>query len=244
MTVDEDKGKSKILFSYQLSADCALYIRDEIYAVADAFSVQSEVHLQRKSGGSRYLTETVKRVERIEGVVALSPTLDGEFSLLSAVLPRAEISCRKTEKGMELEGVVLAEVLFLGADGSHRSANLSLPFLIPLEMNGDFAEVDCAVCALTLRRKKNGETEAEGSLKISARGYEEKTWCYVSEITEGAPLEKSDGAFSVFMPRAGEDLWQVAKRLGCAPEEVQKHNPELKFPIGEGARIFVYRQIR
>jgi hypothetical protein len=38
-------------------------------------------------------------------------------------------------------------------------------------------------------------------------------------------------------------LWQVAKRLACDPDELQKSNPELTFPVKEGERIFVYRQI-
>lgn len=244
VTVDEEKGKSKILFSYALLADCHLHIRDEIYAVSDAFSTEKEIFLKKAKGDSRYLIGTAKCVERVEGIVAINPQPEGEVSLQSAVLPRAEIVCRKTETGMEAEGAVLAEVLFLGADGSRRSANLTLPFLFPIDVSGEVAEADCVVCGLNLRRKKNGETEAEATLKISLRGYEQKTWEYIFETVEGETLEKSDGAFSVFMPRAGEDLWQVAKRLGCSPEEVQKHNPELKFPLAEGARIFVYRQIK
>lgn len=244
VTVDEEKGKSKILFSYGISADCHLYIRDEIYGGTDAFCADTEVLLKKENGRGRCLTSLAKCVERVEGVVAISPQMDGDATLQSAVLPRAEITCRKTERGMEAEGAVLAEVLFLGADGSRRSANLSLPFLFPIEINGDYAEADGVVCGLNLRRKKNGETEAEATLKLCVRGYEEKGWEYLSEVVEGAPLEKSDGAFSVFMTKSGENLWQVAKRLGCSPEEVQKHNPELTFPLKAGQRIFVYRQIK
>lgn len=244
VTVDEEKGKSKILFAYVLSADCHLHIRDEIFGVADAFSKDVEIGLKKGKGDSRYLTNTVKHTERIEGAVALNPQPDTEAALQSAVLPRAEIVCKKTDRGMEVEGAVLAEVLFLGADGSRRSANLSLPFLFPIDVQGEEAEADCVVCGLNLRRKKNGETEAEATLKLSVRGYERKSWEYVSEAVVGEVLEKSESAFSVFMPRAGEDLWQVAKRLGCTPEEVQKHNPDLKFPLAEGERIYVYRQIR
>ena len=55
---------------------------------------------------------------------------------------------------------------------------------------------------------------------------------------------QNESAFSVFIPHAGEGLWQVAKRLKCPPEDLQKSNPDLKFPIEEGKRIFVYRQIK
>lgn len=100
------------------------------------------------------------------------------------------------------------------------------------------------VCGLNIRRKKSGETEAEGTLKLSFRAYESREWSYLSEATVGEEYPENDSGFSVFMTEAGEDLWQVAKRLNCAPEDLKKSNPDLEFPLKEGERIYVYRQIR
>jgi hypothetical protein len=185
-----------------------------------------------------------KATERVSGEAIISPEVDVEFTLQAAVLPRAEIVCRKGEYGIEAEGAVIAEVLFCGTDGAHRSATLSLPFVFPLDVAGDFVEVDCAVCGLNIRRKKNGETEAEATLRLSIRTYEEKEWEYICEAEEGEGYGDADCAFSVFMTSAGEDLWQVSKRLACAPEDLQKSNPELHFPLKEGERIYVYRQLK
>ena len=145
---------------------------------------------------------------------------------------------------MEAEGVILAEVLLCNGEGAHRSATLSLPFLFPIQTQGDVVEADCVVCGLNVRRKKGGETEAEATLKISLRYYEEREWEYLSQAEEGEKYEGNDSAFSVFIPHEGEALWQVAKRLKCAPEDLQKSNPDLKFPVENGKRIFVYRQIK
>ena len=81
-------------------------------------------------------------------------------------------------------------------------------------------------------------------MKLCFRVFEEKSWEYVCEAVVGEEYPQEDSAFSVFLPRAGEGLWQVAKRLNCDPEELQKSNPELEFPLKEGGRIFVYRQIK
>ena len=199
--------------------------------------------LEKQKDGGRYLTKHVKCTERVSGAALLSPAVEGEFSLQAAVLPRAEIVCKKTERGMEAEGAVLAEVLLVGADGAHRSASLSLPFVFPVDVEGEYAEVDCIVCGLNVRRKKSGETEAEATLKLCICVYGQRTWEYVCEVQEGDTYPVEESAFSVFIPRAGEDLWQVAKRLACDPEELQKSNAELEFPLKGGERIFVYRQI-
>lgn len=241
---DEERGKSKMLFSYTLCADCCLYIKDELSSVSDAFCEKQEIGLKKKNDGGRYLTKRFRCTERVSGNASLSPVLDGEFFLQACILPRAELVCRKTENGMEAEGIVTAKVLLKSADGAYRSAELSLPVLFPLDTDGELAEAECLVCGLNLRRKKNGETEAEATLKMSVNVYEQKKWEYVSGVEEGEEVGESDCAFSVFLPKEGENIWQVAKRLRCHPDELQKSNPDLQFPVKTGQRLYVYRQIK
>ncbi len=241
---DEEKGKSHMVLSYGLSADCFLYVKDEIPAVSDAFCLQAETKISKANEGGRYLANLLRCTERVSGVASLSPAMEGEISLQAAVLPRAEITCRKGENGMEAEGVVLAEVLLKGADGVHRAATLSLPVLFPIDAEGKTVEADCLVCGLNVRRKKSGETEAEATLKLAVRAYEEGEWSYIGKIEEGEEYKEEESAFSVFLPKEGEGLWELSKRLRCTPEELQKSNPSLEFPLKSGERIFVYRQIK
>jgi len=242
-STDEEKGRSKLVPSYTHFATCFLHIEEEIAVVTDAFSTCVETELKRANDGGRSLTKQIKCSERVNGAALFSPTVEGEYSLQAAVLPRMEIALKKAENGMEAEGVVLADVIFVGADGSHRSSTLSLPFVFPVDVAGDYAEVEGIVCGLNVRRKKNGETEAEATLKLCVRAYEERKWEYVCEVAEGEAYPVEESAFSVFIPRAGEDLWQTAKRLACDPEELKKSNGHLEFPLKGGERIYVYRQI-
>lgn len=243
--VDEEKGKSKIVFSYALSADCFLYASDELVVATDAFSTEAKLHLKKANDGGRYLTSLVKCTERVSGVAALSPEVESDYALAAAVLPRAEITCRKTENGkFDAEGILTAEVLLKSADGGHRSCTLSLPFAFPIDVRAESVEADCIVCGLNVRRNRGGETEAEATLKICLRSYQNGEWAYVLEAAEGEPIEKSQAAISVFALRAGEELWEAAKRLSREPEELQRSNPELTFPVKDGERIFVYRQIK
>ena len=243
-SVDEEKGKCKMVLTYALSADCFLYIKEELCTVFDAFSPKQEILLKTQKDGGRYLTNTIKCTERIGGFAALSPILDGEFSLQAALLPRVEISCRKTENGFDAEGVMFAEVLFCSADGAHKSATLSLPFVFPLNIDGEYAEADGLVCGLNIRRQKNGETDAEATLKLTVRTYQEGEWSYICEATEGEEYAAETSAFSVYIPKAGEELWSLAKRLRCSPESLKEGNPHLQFPLRGDERIFVYRQIK
>ena len=64
----------------------------------------------------------------------------------------------------------------------------------------------------------------------------------VCAAEEGEPLLECDAAVSVYIPRAGDGLWELSKRLKKPPEEVLKSNPELEFPIREGERVVIYRK--
>lgn len=243
MQLDEEKEVGKAVFSYCLAAECVLSVKEDVERVADAFSSRQQVRLERKKDGGRYLMKQEKGVERIGGNALLSPAVDGEYTLCAAVLPRAEMLCRKGERGWEAEGAILAEVILKNTDGTRRSATLSLPFLFPIDAEGDEVEADCLVCGLNIRRKKTGETEAEATLKYGFRAYQNREWEYVSEAEAGEEYPDADSAFSVFMTKAGEELWEVSKRLGCSPEDLKKSNPNLDFPLKDGERIFVYRQL-
>ncbi len=242
--VDEEKGKSKILFSYLLAADCFLSQKEEITVAKDAFSPVVQVQLREEKGEGRYLTSTVKCTERIDGVAALSSLPEGEYALEAAMTPTAEITCKRTDGGVEAEGAVLAQVLMRGADGSRKCCTLSLPFLFPVEIAGEYFEVDAIVCGLNVRRKNGGETQAEATVKACVKGYTGSSWAYIADLAEGEAIAEKDSAVSIFVPRAGETLWEVAKRLGRTPTDLQQSNPDLVFPVQEGERIFVYRQLR
>jgi hypothetical protein len=241
--VDEEKNKSKILFAYALSADCFLYTEETLEVVTDAFSDQAHITLKRANDGGMYLTNAIKCVERVGGVASVSPALDGEYTLRAALLPRIDATCRKGDKGWEMEGAVQAELVLRSADGGNRTCTLSLPFVFPLHIDGDEVNADGAVCGLKVRRQKNGETEVEATVQMQVRAYERREWEYIRETAEGEVYERESAAISVYALREGEGLWEVAKRLRRNPDELLKSNPTWEFPVKAGERIFVYRKI-
>jgi hypothetical protein len=210
--------------------------------VDDVFSPAAHLVCTQENGGGMYLTKLTTCTQRLGGTAHVTGTLDEGYALQAAVLPRAEIACKKTGNTWEAEGVVLAELILKDGENGYKSTPISLPFVFPVNVDGEKVDVDCIVCGLNVRKTSVG-MEAEATVKVSLCVYDKREWHYVSEVKEGEKRAVSNAAMSVFLPRAGEDLWQVAKRLACDPDELQKSNPELTFPVKEGERIFVYRQI-
>ena len=242
--VDEEKGKSSVRFTYALSADCYLHAKDSVTLTCDAFSPVAELAVEKVNDGGRYLTNSTKFTERVSGVCSVLAETDGEYVLVGALLPRGEMVCKKGENGFEAEGAVLAQLLFKGADGSYKTGAMTLPFVFPLEVSGDSAEADVLVCGLNVRRRKDGQTEAEATLKVCLQSYTQTQWSFVQAVEEGNARQEKDAAVSMYALYAGETLWDAAKRLQCDPDELMKNNPHLQFPVKDGENIFIYRQIK
>jgi len=238
---NEEKEKTTITASFALSVDACLYEEATIDAIEDAFSPDCALKLKNVTVESTGAGNLLRFNERISGKAAISSPVDFTDTFQAVTLQRAEANCVKTEGGCAVEGVAIATLLVLGSDGSHRGVEISLPFSIPVQAEAN-CRVSVLVCGMNARQKQEGEIEAEATVKLCL--YEEKkiSCTAIAAAEEGDPIERSDSAISVYIPRAGEGLWELSKQLGKSPDEVTASNPELEFPIKEGQRVVVYRK--
>ena len=95
---------------------------------------------------------------------------------------------------------------------------------------------------MSARQKEEGTIDAEATLKFTFTERLQARARLVASAEEGEPVPEKDCAISVYVPRAGDGLWELAKRLNKSPEEVVESNPDLEFPIREGQRVVIYRK--
>ena len=190
-----------------------------------------------------YTAETLRFTEKVSGAASLSAPIDYSATLQALVLQRAEADCRTGREGEELQGVVSATLLLVESDGSHRAAEVQLPFALPLQNapQGE-KEVSVLVCGMSVRQKREGEAEVEATLKFAVECLAVRTVRFISALEAGEEIKASDSAFSVFLPREGDGLWEIAKTLHKPPEEVTADNPSMTFPVRRGERIIIYRR--
>lgn len=236
---DEEQGKCKIAAELTLSAEGCVYEETQIDGVSDAFSTTHDVVLSYAKADCSGVGEAFKMTERISGKAALSSTVDFSDVFQAVTLQRAEANL-VAEEG-RLEGVAMATLLVLGTDGTHRGIELSLPFSLAVQAEGG-CTVSVLACGMSVRQRQEGEVEAEVTLKILL--LPQKTWSIspVCVVEEREPLVLSDSAVSVYIPRAGDGLWELSKSLKKPPEEVAASNPDIEFPIKKGQRVIIYRK--
>ena len=237
---DEEKGKCRVRATLVLRASGVICEEVAVDGVTDAFSRTNRVRLSYSESGSEGAGETTQLTERVSGRAALSSGLDFSDTLQAVTLQRAEANLVRGENGMRAEGVALATLLVRAADGSRRGIEMSLPFSVPVQAEN--ADVDVIACGMSARQKEEGTIDAEATLKFTFTERLQARARLVSSAEEGEPVPEKDCAISVYVPRAGDGLWELAKRLNKSPEEVVESNPDLEFPIREGQRVVIYRK--
>ena len=237
---DEEKGKCRIVAEFILNVEGCVYEETVIDGITDAFSTTNLIMLDYGEVACVGAGERYHSTERISGKAALSGTIDFSDVLQAVILQRAEANLTGGENTCA-EGVAAATLMVLSADGTRRGIEMSLPFSVPVTADSD-CTVSVMACGMSARQRQEGEIDVEATLKITVSGKKKLSFKQVTGVTEGAAIEESDCAVSVFIPRAGDGLWELSKSLKKPPEEVSLSNPDIEFPIKEGQRVIVYRK--
>lgn len=235
--VNEERGKCDVNFSATLAFFGHFFEEEEATVVVDAFSKQKQLQLNFAEEQTVTDVDTKVYSERVSSPCASKAKLDYTCAFLAAALPNVEYT--KTPTG--IDGSVSATLIY-EQGGEVRSTEVNMPFSVSLTGLGESCRnISVAVCGMSVRQRAEGECEAEAVLKIAAADGESLAARYVVEITEGDDKKVDDCAISVYLPAAGDGLWETAKRLSEDPESIKSSNPELSFPLSGKERILIYR---
>lgn len=235
--VNEDRGKCDVNFNATLNFTGTFFEEEEVSFISDAFSPENQLTLNFNEEQCHVCTDVKVYSERVSGLCASKAKLDYTCAFLAAALPRADYT--RTQSGVD--GSVTA-TLFFEQGGEVRTTEVNLPFSVNLSgLNSSEGELTVAVLGMSMRQRAEGECEAEAVLKIAVTDGQSHCVRYLTDAVEGENKAVNNSAISVYIPAAGDGLWETAKKLGCTPESIQQTNPELSFPLSGKERILIFR---
>ena len=243
---DEEKNRCRILAQINLEIAGKVCRSEELVMPQDAFCIGRSCELDHDSATFEEPVCAFTATERVIGTAALDGSVDRNCSMQAAALCGAEVAATVADGEIEAEGVLNAVVFFKDGEGAPKTVNISLPFAFPVRSDrarkGMRAEVSAIACGVSARQRQEGELEAEGSLKLYVTLFASEKNSFISELHAGEECHEEGGAVGVYFPAAGDTLWDTAKKLGKPTEEVQRCNPDLKYPLTGTERIVVWRQ--
>ena len=242
---EEEKARCRIAARLVLHVGGRVYGGEQVLLPADAFCPGHACVPRREE---LVFTEPVcafTAVERVSGTAALGEQVDFSCSLQAAAQCRAEVAAAAADGEIAVEGV-LHTIVFCREGEEERSIPVSLPFAFTVRSDrarrGDLVQASALACGVSVRQRTEGELETEGTLRLFFVLYGKERVVCVTDLAVGEPSAASPAPIRVFMPAAGDTLWETAKKLGEPPEDVAKEQPSLTFPLRGGERIVIYRK--
>ncbi len=219
---------------------------DEFSYSADAYYVENELIVTSESHTvcGKKVCETV--YDRADGTIAIDDAPLCE-SVLCADGFRGEIASAVAEDGsVTVQGVAVGNVVYLTAEGNTYSLAASVPFsftfLLPCEADGEVVATACPT-AVTVRARRANEIDVKVELAFQFTVCKTHSILVISRIECGQAREKQTAALSVCVGKEGDTLWEMARELGCAPDEITAQN-DVVFPLAGGERVILYRGLK
>ena len=233
---------------YDIHYTVKVFSEQSATVVTDAFSPTDEL-IKTVAGVELCRPATdITVCETLDGSVVLKDDMPPADNVLAVCGTKCSISDCKTDEGrVTVTGMVTGSIVYYSAENnSVSSAAFELPFSVA---TGVTAGADAAVfCAgkpveTTVRIRRGNELDIKTEVCLELAVTERTTVAVISELKIGEPLPLNDSAFSVYIARENESLWDAAKALGMTPEQVVLGNPTLTFPLKGGERVLAFRHL-
>lgn len=238
--VDSNKGKSSVQVSIKVCARTCAYENEPITYIADAYSEDCFITVEktpvtlRKSLGESVIQ---KKIESKGAIKFEKNTL--LVCPLFAKIEESEVE--QTSDKVIVKGLVRFGVL-VNTDGAYSVETALLPFDITVDDRCAISILRSEVACFKASIDGDG-LNVEFTVSIAVEKSQSKTFGFGVAVSCGRERKKSTSAISVYIPNAGDTLWDIAKNLGMKEEDVLKTNSNLQFPLTGEERVVIYREI-
>lgn len=248
---DEDGEERLLEAEAVLEAEMKLYQEGELELLSDLYATDCSLVPVRQE--EEYETILLKNDSRMRVSERLS-LAEGMPGILQICRGSAEIKpdvCIREGENLKLSGMLDVNLLYISEEDDRplQSFHKELPFAHQIEIRGLTPEstydIRCQVAESTFGMVRSGEAEMKAELAFSVVAMEnrreEMIVDTVREEFEEDRLEELPSMVG-YTVKAGETLWDIAKRYYTSPEEVirlSEHTGEVK----EGDLLLVVKAV-
>jgi len=245
ISVDEEAGKSTVSAVVNLQFESEAFVSEEITVAEDVFSLKDDLAISREEFTYNIPEASIGCNAEINERVSIKD-LPADARITAVGGETVEItSVKSTDLGLKIEGVIKADLYYKDGEGKNSAIAVETPF------ETDAACVlkeDCDIKLksitgnVIIKQISSEEAELSADLLLTVYSYGANGFKYIKEVSVTGEKKTEDSAISVYIPREGEELWSLAKRLNATPESIMSANKDLQFPLTGKERIAVYRQ--
>lgn len=243
---NEDNNIMRLEFTIEVSG-CTYTIRD-ISVIEDVYSTTNKLTVKQVKEEFYSYTTTTCFKEKIAGTAELAENMPGVRRVLSCCASRNCITnLYAGDNCITAEGVLAASVIYEDANTEINSLQIELPYSLPFDTDlvdeDDRLWADALVEILSVKVKRDREIEVTALITLQVEIEEDEELECITELTVGEAKPCDDSAITIYQPRAGEGLWEIAKAVGAAIPTLLKQNQWLNEGESSGQKVLFYRQL-
>ena len=247
VNLTESEGVS-VEIVYEMSASACAFTENTFSAVTDAFSVENELLKTLRSVDIVRVLRQDCVNETLDGSVTLKDDMPPADNILAVCGVKAVVTGTMSDSGRVLvSGMMTGNIIYYCAENnSVSSASIELPYSVLLSVNageGDIIEARAEVYKTSVRIRRGNELDIRAEVCFDVTVSGEDTAAVVCGLEKGEARPKPECAFSVYIARQGDTLWDAARELGVTPETVVSFNPDVTVPMSGGERLIAYRHL-
>lgn len=238
----EEENPESLEVQLEVTAGALAVGKQRLELVEDGYSTRYETHLTTASAVVRQLVCCLHQTGTFRHTLSLQ---DAGLTKLHCVLARTEQGALLPEEG-KVQAMLFLCVVFTDESGVCRSILNEVPMTLPLEGVEPDASLQMEPVLVTkpVSYHLSGEGQLEISLDWELQGlvFCTKTITFLSgaEVDADHPLaQPEDLALKLLFPRAGESLWEIAKRCHTTLEGIRQANEGITEPLEAGTMLMV-----
>lgn len=233
---------------YDVRYSVKVFSEQSVTVVTDAFSPTDELIKTVTGVEINRPAADVTAEETLDGSVTLKDEMPPADNILAVCGSKCNISdCKSDDGRVTVTGMVTGSIVYYSAENNAvASAAFELPFSVATGVTASpAASVFCTaeVASTTVRIRRGNELDIKAEVCFDLSVTEKTAVAVISDLKIGEPLPQNDSAFSVYIARENESLWDAAKALSLTPEQVVLSNPDLTFPLKGGERVTAFRHL-
>ena len=238
----EEEDPQSLEVQLEVTASAIAVGKRRLELVEDGYSTRYETKLTTSSASVRQLVCCLHQTGTFRQTLSLQ---DAGITKLHCVLAKPEPGALLPEEA-QVQAMLSVCVVFTDESGVCRSVLNEIPMTLPLEgVEPDPSlQLEPVLVTKPISYHLTGEGQLEISLDWELQGlvFCSKTVTYLSgaEVDTDHPIaQPEDLAFKLLFPKAGESLWEIAKRCHTTLDGIRQANEGIADPLEAGTMLMV-----
>ncbi len=245
--IEDTEGDIKISLEIPLDVCIRVFENQTKSMICDLYSTTRATEVSSTSYQNTTVCEPIIFDKKIEGSLIVDENESPIDKLLAVNYSKAVVTNEYFDNGTyNISGVVQSNLIYYSEDDVKvNSLDIEIPFAISTQVDYDgeyLTDLDVKVCDVDVLVKRGRDVYFDATIKVRSKVCKTSFGAVISNLGYGDEILEKDCAIEIYFAKAGEKVWDIAKKLNITVEQIYVQNPEIKEVLENDEKLAIYYQ--